>query len=397
MQTAAQKWGITLGKRKQTRYRLNAVVGMGLLAGVILLSSGCSGNLWSLNENIQELEAEIDENIDQLEEIASNTMDWEGDWDDWYDWDNWDDDWDNWDNDNNDYYDGGYEADSLGGAKKAEDVSNISYSKEFSNVKTLELHSYWSNVSIVEGDSFRVEAKRLPEDYPIKLQNGTLSMGRKWYERLSNSRKRACQKLKKNERPELTISIPKGYVLEEAVVDVSGVKIEGMSANQFYLDTGSLASTVSKLTTKGAYLDTGSGSVAVDGKITGDLEIDSGTGKVKLRSSGKIDDLYIDSGSGTLDVDASVNGEIVIDSGSGSVKINSQGQPEDISIDSGSGSVYLICGGRVKDYSIDADMGSGSLIINEKKQKNGEAGTGTLYELEVDGGSGDVVILFQGK
>lgn len=358
VQTAAQKWGITLGKRKQTRYRLNAVIRMGLLAGVILLSSGCSRNLWNLNENLQELgdevAAEIDENVGQLEEIAYNTMDWE-------------------------------------------DVSNISYSKEFSNVKTLELHSYWSNVSIVEGDSFRVEAKRLPEDYPIKLQNGTLSMGRRWYEQLSNSRKRACQKLKKNERPELTISIPKGYVLEEAVVDVSGVKLEGMSANQFYLDTGSLASTISKLTTKGAYMDTGSGSVAVDGKITGDLEIDSGSGKVKLRSSGKIDDLYIDSGSGTLEVDASVNGEIVIDSGSGSVKINSQGQPEDISIDSGSGSVYLICGGRVKDYSIDADMGSGSLIINEKKQKNGEAGMGTPYELEVDGGSGNVEILFQGK
>lgn len=141
-------------------------------------------------------------------------------------------------------------------------------------------------------------------------------------------------------------------------------------------------------------LDTGSGKFRAEGFEAETIEADTGSGALSFLDI-VADRLVFDTGSGSVYLDNTKTGELVIDSGSGSVSYEGEING-DADIDSGSGNVSLKLHGKLEDYDIYADSGSGGIWINEIKIRDEfnavHTSSNKAGSLRVGGGSGRVTI-----
>lgn len=153
-------------------------------------------------------------------------------------------------------------------------------------------------------------------------------------------------------------------------VDVTNV------TTQLLVDVASAS--VSARGVRGALMvDAGSGDVEI-ADATGDLMLDTGSGEVRV-SGAKGGRHNIDTGSGSVNVTNMEGDRIVIDVGSGDVNVRGL-KASDVRLDSGSGSIDAELTGTVRDLIV--DTGSGDVTLRLPKDFGAE--------VEIDTGSGSI-------
>lgn len=212
---------------------------------------------------------------------------------------------------------------------------------------------------------------------------------------------------------DLEVAVPRG---KRVVVLLAAGRIEARNVDgDLYLDTGS-GEIVTAATRGELNLDTGSGAVTVDG-ADGEVSIDTGSGSVRVRNvtgpelsvdtgSGDVTvdgveapDISIDTGSGGVTVLGARTGNVEIDTGSGDVRIETVAGSASIGADTGSGDVTLSVPG---DYAgrVSLETSSGrmetdlpiTLLRKTDDEIEGEIGSGGSARIEVETGSGDIMI-----
>ena len=255
---------------------------------------------------------------------------------------------------------------------RKEDTEEMDFVKEFSNVKNLKVDISFGRVEIVEGDTFRVTAEKVPDDCVIKMENETLVVERESDNFVNFSF------LRKNNYADakLVIEFPAGFIADTVSLDTgSGVfSVEGLMAEKLQMDTGSGSFVAKGLTAKETGLDTGSGAVTIEDSALGELSMESGSGLVHLTRV-TAHDVELESGSGILTVEGSLTG--------------------DCSFDTGSGNVDLILYGNRSDYKILSDIGSGGLWVEGNRVKEDSIDISAKHTLDFETGSGRVSLEFK--
>lgn len=216
---------------------------------------------------------------------------------------------------------------------------------------------------IKRGDVFRVTYTDIPVDYQIEMKDGKLV--------LHDETKRVFV---------VNFDTPKAYLCLTVPESVELTKLT--------VDNGSGKLTMTDVTAETIMLDGGSGSMSAENVITDKLVIDGGSGGVKL-SNVTAKQSRFDMGSGSLSVKYSLLGVTKVDGGSGNCNFETV-QAMNLTVDggsgrvvykgelsgncifdSGSGSIRLDIEGSKSDYDIRADLGSGGLYVNGKKEGSG--------------------------
>jgi DUF4097 and DUF4098 domain-containing protein YvlB len=232
------------------------------------------------------------------------------------------------------------------------DVKKVDFSESFSNVESLEIHHSTGNLKIVTGETFKVEAEDVSEEFEAKVNNsGKLIITEKndfgflWFNFNGFN----------NPNSRITIYLPADFVAEK-------VNIE-----------------------------TGAGSVNVDDLTTEELIVSAGAGNI-VGSNISAEEVRIDGGVGNLDFTNVNFHDLDLDCGVGNLKIEGilTGKNK---IDCGVGKVELKLTGNVNDYKLDVDSGIGTVRLNGEKLKNSyNANQGADNFIDIDGGVGEVRI-----
>jgi hypothetical protein len=235
------------------------------------------------------------------------------------------------------------------------DKDVIDYSDSFTEVESLDLNISTGNLIIKTGDTFRVEAEDVIDNFEAKVDSdGTLSIGDGgngihflWFDFNGFN----------NPNSKITLFLPADFVAREARIE------------------------------------TGAGKVTIDELNAGDLEISAGAGSIK-GSNLSADEVKIDGGVGSIKLDKVSFTDADIDCGVGSLVISGELKGEN-KIDCGVGDVDLDLIGNAEDYELDVDAGVGSVRVDGEKVK-GEYNdnSGAEHKIEVDGGVGSVRIDF---
>lgn len=253
----------------------------------------------------------------------------------------------------------------------------ISYTREFEDVKSLDINYGEVNVEIKTGDSFRVEATNVPEDYEAKLtNNGTLQIGNGEDHQWFFLNIHIFDNVKKGK---YLITVPVDFVAEELRIHGSGnLSMEGINAKKLVLDTGSGSLKATRLVADKAKVDGGSGDLYFEKVTISDFQLDSGSGAVTMVES-ELSNMDLDSGSGAVNISGILQGDTKIESGSGNVSLQIDAHEDD--------------------YELDCDTGSGGIWISGEKVGNEyhSYNKSSRNRIKVDGGSGRISIDFNLK
>jgi hypothetical protein len=215
------------------------------------------------------------------------------------------------------------------------DIPTYSFAESYEGVNSLDVEIEYGSVTIIEGDTFSIDADRLPrENMESYVSDGTwiiredanryidvfgfhISAGNffNWRESLT---------------PRITITVPEGFVAEDISLEMSAgdVKADVIRANtgDFNVSAGRLTINQLEITEESGYtvgagqmkldqviaknvtIDCGVGDIVVHGRITGDSEIACSVGNVDLRLEGDKEDY-------SYEVSASI-GNVSIDNNS---------------------------------------------------------------------------------
>ena len=231
----------------------------------------------------------------------------------------------------------------------------MDFSKEFSDVKSINIDNSIGTFEIRTGDTFRVEAVNVGENFRATVSgSGTLNIVDKrnswnfipWF--TSNN---------SNYNAKIILYLPSGFVAKQAKIDsgVGNVMIETLTTERLTINAG-----VGNIT--GSYI------------IAGDVKIDGGVGIIKLTDV-DFTDADIDAGVGNITIEGRLLGKNKIDGGVGEVVLR------------------LI--GNEKDYSFDIESGIGTIRVNgDKVSKLNNKNNKLDHSIKVDGGIGNVKIDF---
>lgn len=217
----------------------------------------------------------------------------------------------------------------------------ITFSKVYDDIKSLEIDSLSSFITISTGTEFKVEAT---DNIKVNYKDKTLEMEeeKSWLN---------------NTNSKVVITIPENTILEK-------------------LD-----------------INTGAGKFIIDGIVVRDLDIDHGAGQLQINNSYtyKAD---IDGGVGEISIINTTLNNLDLDSGVGRVELKSiiTGNSQ---VNCGVGEINITLLGNEEDYSINLNKGIGSIKVNNENIK-----TSTIYgngsnKLKIDGGIGSINIDFK--
>lgn len=242
--------------------------------------------------------------------------------------------------------------------------SATSFSKEFQNVKKLDVNAYNAKITLEEGEKFFVEAKNIEKDYKIELKNDTLHMYTN--KNINNSSYQNYNHYNKyNNKATIKIVIPKNYLLDLASFDVNrSLEIKKLQTVELTIDSSYGTVSLDSISAKRTFLDSGSGAVHWNNSSLGKTTIDSGSGVVSMENV-KLENLYLDSGPGNVMIAGELKGKNIIDSGSGPVTISPYGTKQEymFQIDNGSGGIW-IDGEKYKDGYLNRNITENSFNIN---------------------------------
>lgn len=253
----------------------------------------------------------------------------------------------------------------------------VSYSKEFYDVKSLEVECANYSVTIESGDRFFVETENVSENYKVKMtNNGTLVIGFEngsdWIFNLFSFIDMNDQKAK------VIVTVPKEFI-----------------ANKINIDGGSGVLSINGLHSKTLRLDLGSGKTKATNLVADDVYIDGGSGEMMFETL-DFSEVNIDSGSGSLTMQEATLNDLNLDAHSGSININGY-LLGDNKIDGGSGNITLAIQDTIDNYNLGGDAGSGGIwvegekVVDEFTRNNITAN----HSIIIDGGSGRIALDFQ--
>jgi lia operon protein LiaG len=173
---------------------------------------------------------------------------------------------------------------------------------------------------------------------------------------------------------DIRILVPKGKKLEVKWGHGEGT-VSRVDAS-VGIDAASMPVTVTDV--KGPLgVDIGSGRVTVNG-ASGSIAIDTGSGEVDLRDvhGGRID---VDTGSGEVTGQGLDSDPVSISTGSGEIRLV-EVRSDQVNLDSGSGEISVELNGSMKELVVDTGSGDVSVLIPR----------GTGADLSVETGSGDI-------
>lgn len=236
----------------------------------------------------------------------------------------------------------------IGGAKEGKNIDEV-FEEE---IHSLELWAGSAKLTVKTGERFEVHARNVSEDVTAEVTDGVLKLrggSSGWFRLFAG--------------------------LGEETIEVTVP--ERFTAERLEIDSGSGGSLVDGIAAKETRINSGSGRVEVTGASLGSLTIDSGSGSVEL-SEVSAEMMNADTGSGRLRYSGTLSGNVTIDSGSGSVA--------------------LTISTREEDYNLAADIGSGGLYINGRRENRTKVrNDNARYSLWVNSGSGRVSIEFTGE
>lgn len=263
------------------------------------------------------------------------------------------------------------------GFNSYEDNKNyVSFTKDFDNVKNLNISNHDKKLTIVSGDTEKVivEAKKVPDTLEVKVtSDGTLVIEDKnrfyisWIFGLAGDW---------NHDMEILVTVPRDFTAGRVELDggSAAMEVEDLTADYMIIDGGSGSFVGRNLYAKKANINFESGSNRLEYVEFKKGKMDCGSGDIKLQNA-IFTDVEIDGGSGSLSYSGQLLGKTYLDGGSGR------------------NSFELV--GKREDYSIECDGGSGGLWIDgtredDYKDRNSNANN----EIRIDGGSGRIVIDF---
>lgn len=271
-----------------------------------------------------------------------------------------------------------------------------SFVKEFSpqeaaKVRKLELDNYDGALTVIRGETLKIEAKDVPERYVAELRNDVLYLGYNESENLFIN-----ITLWNRVQPMILLTIPPEVKL--TTTEIRGgsgpITIEELSTDSFSMNNGSGASKVTdvQVATK-LDIKSGSGAVTLTAVNTGETNINSGSGRVVMKDC-LMGDVEVDSGSGSISFDGVTTGDLELNSGSGRTEFKNGRINGDISLDCGSGGVSIQAEADINDYNVACETGSGGIWLNGVKLSDGyrEKNSNAKHTLEIDGASGRVSI-----
>ena len=229
----------------------------------------------------------------------------------------------------------------LAGGSSAGEMRTIPVSQ---NIHRLDLEISASTLRIVPGDRFCLESNL--KDLNVREDNGTL--------KISEDR---VDLVHSPENLSLTLTVPEGFVFEEADLDTGAGKVE-----------------ISALSAHKLSLELGAGATEIDGlRADKHAEISTGAGKLTIRN-GDLNNLSMDLGVGKVEFTGKLTGSSDVEFGVGESEITLLGSRDD--------------------YEIRLDKGLGSATLDgEDMHDGGVYGTGA-NRVDVEGGVGSIRIRF---
>lgn len=224
----------------------------------------------------------------------------------------------------------------------------VDFSESYTQVEQIQIECKLSNLSIEQGDEFKVEATTIEDKFECENKDGILKIREKEFRFFRNNVSDS----------NITVYIPENEKL-------TNVKIE----------TGAGKVTIEKLSTDKLKLDLGAGSVKIsDINVEKEAKINGGVGKVKIENS-ILNNLELDCGVGEFEMTAKLIGNTDIDCGVGRLEVN------------------LI--GNEDDYKISAKKGLGSFTIKSKEIQNDTTyGNGENY-IKIEAGVGSTAVKYK--
>lgn len=255
-------------------------------------------------------------------------------------------------------------------------------------VQEIQIDGVDGELEIVRGESFCVIYENIPVDYTMEVKDGKLI--------LKDESKNVFLVNFGQNNSYMRLEIPESVKLTKLTVDngsgkltVSDVEAEtlvldggsgSMSAGdvivrKIVVDGGSGSVKLNRITAEESNFDMGSGSLAVSDSVLGKTRVDGGSGSCSFETV-KANDMTVSSGSGRVVYKGELTGNCIFDSGSGSVRLD----------------IY----GSKADYSIRANLGSGGLYVDGKKEASGVyvSNRDAEHVLSFDTGSGRVSVNF---
>jgi DUF4097 and DUF4098 domain-containing protein YvlB len=233
-------------------------------------------------------------------------------------------------------------------------MKKVDFSKEFTNVDSLDIDISYGSLIIAKGTAFKVEAENVTDDFKAKVSGGgklsILQEGKAshfWGFHFGTRQK--------NEKSKITVYIP-----------------EDFTAHDTKIDTGAGKMTIEQLHTKKLFISSGAGEIEGDNITAEEANIDGGVGAIHLTNA-SLKDTDLKCGVGSLKMEGALLGESNVECGVGEVDLNLKGNKKDyeLNVDSGMGATY-VNGTRIKhdyktDYeaanSIDIDGGVGEVNV----------------------------------
>lgn len=251
----------------------------------------------------------------------------------------------------------------------------VSFTKEYENVKNLDISNDEKKLTIVSGDTNQVivEAKNVPETLEVNVtSDGTLVIEDKnrfhitWLFGWTHDGYRDM---------EINITIPRDFSVDRVRLDAGSGKMEvaDITAQNFLLDGGSGSFTAKNLSAQKASLNLGSGSSKFEYVEFSKGDFECGSGDVKIQDA-IFTDMEFNSGSGSISYSGQLFGKTSLDGGSGRATFELEGNRAD--------------------YSFDCEAGSGGIWIDGDKEEELKENNTAANEIEIDGGSGRVVVDF---
>lgn len=249
------------------------------------------------------------------------------------------------------------------------------------DVQSLDIRVGAGRLNIVQGDSFRVEAKNIAaEFYACRVDNGVLVIEENWPESWSLNLSRWLR-LSQYE-PQVTVFVPSAFAAESAAISVSAgsCHVDGLSAYRTELRVSAGELTIVDARTDSIAVDISAGLCRIDNLITEHAEFDVAAGEFFISG--------LQAGSCRLEVSAGI---AFIGGGIG-------GTGE---FYCGVGSITLELDGARSDYDIDVSVDLGSISIdgdsyggNVSRSFSGGDGAASL---DLSCNIGEINLSFMGK
>lgn len=218
------------------------------------------------------------------------------------------------------------------------------------DIKELELELGSGVLNIVRGDSYRVEARNIAEQYyTCDISDGVLRVKEEWGESSAMNIARGLNLF--DYKPEITVYLPEDFSADNMKITVTAGRISA--------DT---------LLARKAEITVAAGSCNIDSISVGELNMTVAAGNLAVYSM-EADDLDINVAAGKAYVGGSVREKGSVDCSAGSVELQLTGKDSDYSfeIDVGAGTVSVggsNYGGLGTSSRLDGDVGSPKIDMN---------------------------------